>query len=96
MAIVSSADKATEKFYNTGKRPAKCGWQAVSKIALRKLDMLDYAAELSDLKSPPNNKQEALKKELKGFHSIRINDQWRIIFLWTVKGPTEVQIVDYH
>ncbi len=58
--------------------------------------MLDYASKLSDLKSPPNNQLEALKKDLTGFHSIRINAQWRLVFKWTNSGPTEVKIMDYH
>ncbi len=62
----------------------------------RKLDMLDYAGVLTDLASPPGNRLEALKGDLKGFHSIRINDQWRIVFQWTASGPADVDILDYH
>ena len=58
--------------------------------------MLDYAQALRDLAAPPGNRLQALKGELAGFHSIRINNQWRIIFRWTDPGPTEVDIVDYH
>ena len=58
--------------------------------------MLHYAARLSDLKAPPGNRLEALHGDLKGLFSIRINDQWRIIFKWTDAGPTEVRIADYH
>jgi len=58
--------------------------------------MLDYAHQLDDLRSPPGNRLEALKGDLAGFHSIRINDQWRVIFRWTDVGPTEVDVVDYH
>lgn len=58
--------------------------------------MLHYAARLSDLKAPPGNRLEALHSDLKGLFSIRINDQWRIIFKWTDAGPTEVRIADYH
>ena len=65
-------------------------------IARRKLVQLDAAAELSDLMVPPGNRLEALKGDLRGHHSIRINDQWRIIFRWTEAGPEEVEIVDYH
>lgn len=57
--------------------------------------MLEYAKEVHDLKSPPNNRLEILKGNLKDFCSIRINDQWRIIFKWD-GGPIEVDIVDYH
>jgi len=65
-------------------------------IARRKLVQLDAAAELSDLMTPPGNRLEALKGDLRGYHSIRINDQWRTIFRWTDAGPEEVEIVDYH
>ncbi len=58
--------------------------------------MLDYSEKLSDLASPPENRLEALKGELRGFHSIRINDQWRVVFRWTGAGPREVDIRDYH
>ena len=58
--------------------------------------MLDYAETLSDLASPPGNRVEALKGNLAGFHSVRINDQWRLVFRWTAAGPGEVDIRDYH
>jgi proteic killer suppression protein len=58
--------------------------------------MLDYAADLTDLASPPGNRLEALKGSLSGFHSIRINERWRIVFRWTPQGPSQVDIVDYH
>lgn len=96
MAIKSFSDAATEDFYITGKVKRNAGWQSVSKIALRKLDMIQYASVLDDLKSPPGNKLERLKKDLSDFHSIRINDQWRIIFRWTHAGAEDVQICDYH
>ena len=64
--------------------------------AIRKLTMLDNAAELNDLRSPPGNRLEALKHDRKGQHSIRINDQCRICFVWTDAGPEQVEIVDYH
>jgi proteic killer suppression protein len=65
-------------------------------VALRKLDMLNAAAILDDLKSPPGNQLEALKKDLVGHHSIRINDQWRIVFRWHGSDAFDVQIIDYH
>jgi proteic killer suppression protein len=68
----------------------------VAKVARRKLIMVNNAGALGDLKSPPGNKLEALHGELAGRHSIRINDQWRIIFRWTASGPDEVEIIDYH
>jgi proteic killer suppression protein len=68
----------------------------IRKTALRKLDVLNAAYQLVDLRSPPGNRLEALKGNLQGFHSIRINDQWRVIFRWVDGGATEVAIVDYH
>ena len=58
--------------------------------------MLDYAHDLKDLRSPPGIRLEALKGNLVGYHSIRINDQWRVVFRWTDNGPTDVDILDYH
>ena len=58
--------------------------------------MLDYAEILTDLASPPGNRLEALKGDLRGLYSIRINDQWRIVFRWTASGPADVDIRDYH
>ena len=82
MAIQSFADDAIEDFFITSVTPPKAGWSGVAKVALRKLDMLDYAHQLNDLRSPPGNRLEALKHDWSGFHSIRINDQWRICFEW--------------
>jgi proteic killer suppression protein len=96
MAIQSFTKPELEEFFKTGKVPKKAGWQGVKKIAARKLDMLDYAQVLDDLKSPPGNQFEALKDDLKGLHSIRVNDQWRIVFEWTDQGPSKVRIMDYH
>ena len=58
--------------------------------------MLDAATDLNDLRSPPGNRLEALGGDLEGLYSIRINDQWRIVFRWTPNGPTEVRVIDYH
>lgn len=58
--------------------------------------MLDYAEALTDLASPPGNRLEALKGDLEGFYSIRINERWRVVFRWTDSGPTDVDIRDYH
>ena len=68
----------------------------IAKVARRKLVMVNNAGVLNDLKSPPGNRLEALLGDLKGKHSIRINNQWRIVFRWTADGPEEVEIVDYH
>jgi len=65
-------------------------------VAMRKLAMLHRAAVLDDLRIPPGNRLEALRGGRDGQHSIRINDQWRICFVWTCYGPEQVEIVDYH
>lgn len=65
-------------------------------VARRKLGMLDAARTLNALRVPPANRLEALKRNRKGQHSIRINDQWRVCFRWTEFGPEDVEIVDYH
>jgi proteic killer suppression protein len=66
------------------------------RVARRKLEMLNAAMILNELRAPPNNRLEALKRDRAGQHSIRINDQFRICFLWTEAGPEQVEIVDYH
>ena len=68
----------------------------IARVALRKLIQLNQASTLKDLTAAPNNRLEALKGKLKGYHSIRINRQWRIIFIWTPQGVEKVAIVDYH
>jgi proteic killer suppression protein len=93
--IRSFADAEAEAFFKTGIRARKQGWDSVRDVAKRKLDMLHYANELRDLHSPPSNRLESLKGDLLSFYSIRINDQWRIVFRWE-EGPYDVQIVDYH
>ena len=95
MAIQSFGDKDTKKFFETGKA-GKQGWASIAAVATRKLDMIHYAAKLDDLKVPPGNRLEALSGKLSGKYSIRINDQWRIVFRWTDAGPTDVSILDYH
>jgi len=96
MAIKAFAGRVVERFFVEGAIPKGVGWSGVATVAARKLDMLDYAEALSDLASPPGNRLEALKGELKGYYSIRINDQWRVVFRWTELGPTNVDILDYH
>jgi toxin HigB-1 len=71
-------------------------FSSISRTAARKLITLQAAGKLSDLAVPPGNRLEPLTGRRKGFHSIRINDQWRIVFRWTDKGPANVAIVDYH
>lgn len=95
MAIRSFKDAETEKFFLKGLSPKKKGWNQVLDIAKRKLDMIHYAKEIKDLRSPPGNRLESLKGILEGFYSIRINDQWRIIFRWD-NQPYDVCITGYH
>ena len=68
----------------------------IQRTALRKLAQLNAVTELLQLRVPPGNRLEALKGNRKGQHSIRINDQWRVCFLWKPDGPHDVEIVDYH
>ena len=91
--IQSFADRDTaELFYSERSRP----FAAIERVALRKLIQMNQARTLSDLAVPPGNRLELLRGNLSGFHSIRINDQWRITFRWTDDGPEQVSIVDYH
>ena len=69
---------------------------AIWPTAHRKLDQLNQAQRLDDLRAPPNNRLERLKDDRQEQHSIRINDQYRVCFVWTVSGPEDVEIVDYH
>lgn len=95
--IRSFGDAATEDLYH-GRQTSRVRRlpQAIIPIALRKLDVINAARELVDLLMPPGNRLEALKGDKEGFYSIRINDQWRIIFRWENGGASEVSIVDYH
>lgn len=68
----------------------------IQAVALRKLRLLNQAKVLGDLRAPPGNRLEALRGERAGQHSVRINDQWRICFVWSEGGPADVEIVDYH
>lgn len=92
--IVDFACKQTELVWH-GNLSRKLP-QDIQKTALRKLRMLNNAKRLDDLKVPPNNHLEALQRDRVGQYSIRINDQWRICFVWTEGGPSHVEIVDYH
>lgn len=86
-------DKKTEWFFSGDTVKEFSGFR---KAAERKLTMLDNASDLKDLLSPPGNRLERLKGDRSGQHSIRINDQWRICFVWKADGPYEVEITDYH
>ena len=92
--IQSFADRRTQKFFENGDWPKQ--WEAFQGVAARKLDMIDAAEKLSDLRVSPNNRLEKLKGKREGQHSIRINDQWRVYFVWTANGPADVGIIDYH
>jgi proteic killer suppression protein len=92
--IRSFRDKATKAVFD-GESPK--GFPAnLVKVARRKLRYLNAAGGLGDLMSPPGNRLEALAGDRKGQHSVQINDQFRVCFVWTAEGPAEVQIVDYH
>ena len=91
--IRSFSDKKTEKFFSGERIKTFSGFK---KAAERKLVMLDSAEELDDLLVPPANKLEKLSGNRKGQYSIRINDQWRICFVWRNDGPHDVEITDYH
>jgi proteic killer suppression protein len=92
--IQGFADAETERLYqgNASRRLP----QNLQSVMHRKLVMLNAAAKLDDLATPPCNRLEALKGDRKGQHSIRVNQQWRVCFRWTESGPTEAEIVDYH
>ena len=91
--IQSFADKDTQELFQ---RETNRRFNTVARVALRKLIQMNRARVLQDLAIPPGNRLEALKGNLAGYHSIRINDQWRIVFTWTDHGPAEVTICDYH
>ncbi len=95
--ILNFRDQATEDLYNgTDSKAARSIPRNVWKVAARKLDMINAAHLLSDLKVPPGNRMEPLKGKWKGYHSIRINDQYRIVFSWAEGNAKDVGIVDYH
>ena len=93
MAIASFKCKDTQDLFD-GRRVRR--WVNIERSALRKLAQLDWSVILDDLKVPPGNGLEALKDDRQGQHSIRINAQWRLCFVWTNEGATQVEIVDYH
>jgi toxin HigB-1 len=92
--IRSFRDKTTEVVFN-GESPKGFPPDLVN-VARRKLRYLNAAGNLGDLMSPPGNRLEPLAGDRQGQHSIRINDQFRVCFVWTAEGPAEVEIVDYH
>ena len=95
--IVSFGNRATADLYHgiSSSRVRRLPTQVIES-ALYKLDVLNAAQSLEDLRSPPGNRLEALIGDLAGFHSIRINAQWRIIFRWQESNAHDVQVIDYH
>jgi proteic killer suppression protein len=98
IVIRSFGDRGTEDvFHGVTSKAARASCPiALWKVAGRKLDQLDSATILDDLRAPPGNRLEALAGSRRGQHSVRINDQYRICFTWTALGPDRVEIVDYH
>lgn len=91
--IRSFRSRETEQLHH---RESVKSFKNIERVALRKLRQLDAAVRLSDLASPPGNRLEALRADRKGQHSIRVNDQWRICFIWRDGDAYEVEIADYH
>ena len=95
--IVSFGDKSSAALYHGERGKAIRKFPPVIRgAALRKLDVLNGAPELADLRSPLGNRLEALRGDLAGLHSIRVNDQWRIVFRWADGDVHDVRVVDYH
>ena len=96
--IIAFKNKGTEDVFNgdNTKTARKICSESLWKIAARKLDQLDSAIRLNELQIPPNNRLEELKGNRRGQYSIRINNQYRICFIWTENGAEQVEIVDYH
>lgn len=95
--IVSFGDKATEDlFHNRQTQRIRHYPPEILRPALQKLDMLNSSRDLKDLRSPPGNRLELLKGDLKGYYSVRINERWRLVFQWQGVEAHQVRIVDYH
>ena len=91
--IKSFRSKETDRLFN---RLRSRRWQGVAAVARRKLELLNAAKSLDELRIPPGNRLEALKGDRRGAHSLRINDRWRICFVWREGDAHEVEITDYH
>ena len=91
--ISSFKDKDTQELYETGENRR---FNAIARVALRKLDMIAAATRVETLRVPPGNRLEALAGVRKGQWSIRVNDQWRVCFSWAGSNAENVEIVDYH
>lgn len=95
--IVSFGDPATEDlFHGRSTARARRFPADLVQLAVRELDVINGATALDDLRSPPGNRLEALRGELRGFFSIRVNDQWRIVFRYADQKASEVRLTDYH
>ena len=95
--ISSFGSKLTEDiFYDRKTKDTRKFPSELYRVARRKLLYLYEAEELKDLRVPPNNRLEALKGDLKGYYSIRINKQWRVVFRWSNRSASDVKITDYH
>ena len=95
--IIDFGNQATEDIFNgLDTKQARTIPNAVWRVAVRKLDMINAAHELKDLRSPPANRLELLKGKWSGYYSIRINDQYRIVFKWVDQNAKSVMITDYH
>lgn len=95
--IASFGDSATEDLYHGRKTNRVRRFPAnLLPVAVRKLDVLRAAHQLQDLRSPPGNRLEALRGDYAGFYSIRVNEQWRLVFRWENEAAHEVSLVDYH
>ena len=95
--IVSFGDRATDDLYHD--RPtsrARRFPRDIVDLALVKMDLLNAAAAVLDLRSPPGNRLESLRGDLKGHHSIRVNEQWRLVFRWEGNNAYDVRLMDYH
>ena len=95
--MASFKDAALETFYfeGPGRRTRRIPAE-LHGVLRRKLDQLYNAVDIHDLRVPPGNRLEALKGTLTGYHSIRVNDQWRILFRWRADGACDVALTDYH
>ena len=95
--IASFGDQATADLYHgIRSHRARRFPPDVVAAALRKLDMLNSVRNINELRSPPGNRLETLRGDWRGFHSIRVNDQWRVVFRWAGGSPQDVRLTDYH
>ena len=92
--ITGFADRRTRNIF--GRERVKGLSEEIQCAALRRLLILDAAARFEDLRVPPGNRLESLQGDLRGFHSIRVNDQWRIVFRWSEGNASDVRLIDYH